>query len=50
MPVILPERQYNHRLKLQLDDAVKLQVLLKPYPAEELTAYTETRAALKSRP
>ena len=39
MPVILPEQEYGRWLDPQLDDPVKLQALLKPYPAEQMTAY-----------
>ena len=39
MPVILPEQEYGRWLDPQLDDPVKLQALLKPYPVEEMTAY-----------
>jgi putative SOS response-associated peptidase YedK len=39
MPVILPEQEYDRWLDPQLDDPMKLQALLKPYPAEEMAAY-----------
>jgi putative SOS response-associated peptidase YedK len=39
MPVILPEQEYDRWLDPPLDDPVKLQALLKPDPAEEMTAY-----------
>jgi putative SOS response-associated peptidase YedK len=39
MPIILPEQEYDHWFDPQLDDPMKLQALLKPYPAEEMTAF-----------
>jgi putative SOS response-associated peptidase YedK len=39
MPVILPEQEYVRWLDPELDDPVELQALLKPYPAEAMTAY-----------
>jgi putative SOS response-associated peptidase YedK len=39
MPVRLPEQEYGRWLDPQLDDPAKLQTLLRPYPAELMTAY-----------
>jgi putative SOS response-associated peptidase YedK len=39
MPVILPEEDYDHWLNPKIDDADRLQLLLKPYAPEGMTAY-----------
>ena len=39
MPVILYARDYDRWLDPKTDDVGTLQELLKPYPAEEMTAF-----------
>jgi putative SOS response-associated peptidase YedK len=39
MPVILPEDEYDRWLDPKCDDPSKVGELLKPYPAEEMTAF-----------
>jgi putative SOS response-associated peptidase YedK len=39
MPVILPDEEYTRWLDPKNEDVDELQDLLRPYPAEEMTAY-----------
>jgi len=42
MPVILPQELYGPWLDPAIEDVDALQGMLKPYPAEEMTAYPIT--------
>jgi len=39
MPVIMPEEQFDQWLDPKNEDVAALQELLRPYPAEEMTAF-----------
>ena len=39
MPVILPPEHFALWLDPTIEDAKRLQALLRPYPADEMTAY-----------